>query len=206
MCKLKKIKGIRLPFLLILSLFLLLHLSLRAQEKKDPSGEETLRMDEITRLHNDLNETLEKYLKDDEEKEELVVPLGMGKRQNLGESSVYVFVDQAKIKLSGKSATAIEFYYMQSNVANLHTQTRRVVNENIGSDNLNNIKVIFESNLEEDKEFRVKDLIKNESKHKLLVSYRNRLSKTVRLLKTYLMKRQVDQILSIDKILMIDDR
>lgn len=176
---------------------------LTAQEGKSPSGGlEPAEDKEIGELHKTLAERVNDYI-GTQERDSLVLKIGMGSEKRGGERDHAVFEEEARISLSGGTPVAIEFYYTQTTEKSMITETRIVKNTSIRDEDIGKIQVSYSGSATDDVSFTVRDLHSKESQREILDYYKSKLNQCIRLVQTYKYARDRQEKLTVDRILLL---
>lgn len=164
------------------------------------SGTTNVQDEEITQLHKTLNSALKKFAEGDR-KEEYTFQLDLGRNNRITDASPSVFLEQATLKLSGGQVSYIEFWYTQTDENTLIVRDRKIINENVTSNDLSNLVLVSSSSEASTKRVRLQDVEKPEDKIKIILMYRDYLKKLIRALEYTVQKRSSNQTKDINEVL-----
>ncbi len=190
-------KGIVLLFMTIV---LSLGISLGAQEKKSPSGADEITSKEIEKLQRELSDLIQSAI-GEEKRDEFKIPLGMGLKRQPGHRERFVYVEEARIKLSNGVPESIEFYYYQSNEKTVFTQERSIVNNSVRGQDLGKLIVAYKSNMDDPVTYTVESLQSENSRQRVLSMYRDYLMESVKVMNILKANKRETEAVTLQKVL-----
>ena len=150
-------------------------------------------------LHGQLPALVKKLNLDN--KEEIIY--GMGGKSVPGDKTRYVYIEKAKIKLSGDSLSELTFSFTQSNEKTSVNEGREFVNKSPSDQSCKDLMIIYRNAQGETEQFSINNINSEIEKTLVLRKYLENLSEFVRWLNFYAQKAAKGSNKTIRKALLV---
>lgn len=177
---------------------------LKAQGKNEASDSMNLLADSTFEAQSQVATVLSQLKKSQDG--EFKVPIWMGLDKDEGTKKEYVVREYAIVKISGGKLSYLEFYYHRRQEVSLIAEERRIINEEVGDESFANLKIQYLSGMNIETTYVFSNLVRESTKQKFLLQYRNKVKELVRLLEYHLERQGARESAGVDQVLSIGEK
>lgn len=192
------------PVLLASAIFISVQIShplLYAQEKNKEKAN-YISSPETIRLQREFTAMIEKFAKE-KSQEDVAMTIQLGRKTDKLEGHRFVTMRSVIIKLEKGSAKNITFTSEQVNEANLHSAKRTLINEDLTSTDLSQIRIITEVTYGKTQDYTLGSLENRESRAKFSSFYRKQLREAVNYMSRYFARKSEEERAILSRSIMI---